>query len=70
MIGWQERLAVLRDLGRWEHALLLALTLLEAAQVRWFILFYIISLHSRQCMSTRLYKAKFKRTFSLDEAAP
>ena len=33
MIGWPERLAVLRDLGRWEHALLLALTLLEAAQV-------------------------------------
>ncbi|CAL8466179.1 g5715 [Coccomyxa elongata] len=32
VIGWQERLAVLRDLGRWEHALLLALTLLEAAQ--------------------------------------
>lgn len=32
-MGWQERLAVLRDLGRWEHALLLALTLLETAQV-------------------------------------
>ena len=30
---WQERLATLRDLGRWDHALLMGLTLLDAAQV-------------------------------------
>ncbi len=38
-MGWQERLAVLRDLGRWEHALLLALTLLETAQVGLFVVY-------------------------------
>ena len=33
LMTWQERLATLRDIGRWRHALLWGLTLLEAAQV-------------------------------------
>ncbi len=33
LMTWQERLATLRDLGRWDHALLMGLTLLDAAQV-------------------------------------
>ncbi len=34
VLTWQERLGTLRDVGRWEHALALALQLLEAARVR------------------------------------
>lgn len=33
-MSWQERLAVLRDLNRWEPALLNALSLLETAKVQ------------------------------------
>jgi hypothetical protein len=33
-MSWQERLAVLRDMNRWELALLHALILFENAQVR------------------------------------
>lgn len=33
LMTWQERLATLRDLGRWDHALLMGLTLLDAARV-------------------------------------
>ena len=33
LMTWQERLATLRDIGRWSHALLSGLSLLEASQV-------------------------------------
>ena len=36
-MSWQERLASLRDIGRWDHALLLGLSLLGAAQVHVYI---------------------------------
>lgn len=38
-MSWQERLATLRDLGRWEHAMLTALTLLEAAQASHILIY-------------------------------
>ena len=39
VLTWQERLGALRDMGRWEHALALALQLLESARVRQELLF-------------------------------
>ena len=33
LMTWQERLATLRDIGRWDHALLIELDLLAASQV-------------------------------------
>ena len=62
LMTWQERLATLRDLGRWDHALLMGLTLLDAAQV----LLTITSTLSRNLNGCTSQKEALAWSFSLE----